>query len=74
MNNNTLYTAAVELLTQLIATPSFSKEEDKTALILEQFFQLHGIPTRRFLNNVWAVNQHYDASKPSILLNSHHDT
>ncbi|MDD2793312.1 MAG: M20 family metallo-hydrolase, partial [Sediminibacterium sp.] len=42
--------------------------------ILEQFFQLHGIPTRRFLNNVWAVNQHYDASKPSILLNSHHDT
>ncbi len=74
MNNNTLYTAAVELLTQLIATPSFSKEEDKTALILEQFFRSHGIPTNRLLNNVWAVNQHYDASKPSLLLNSHHDT
>lgn len=74
MNNNTLYTAAVELLSQLIATPSFSKEEDKTALILEQFFQSHGIPTNRFLNNVWAVNQHYDATKPSLLLNSHHDT
>jgi acetylornithine deacetylase len=74
MNNNTLYTAAVELLTQLIATPSFSKEEDKTALILEQFFQLHGIPANRFLNNVWAANKHFDASKPSLLLNSHHDT
>jgi acetylornithine deacetylase len=23
---------------------------------------------------VWCVNQHFDASKPSILLNSHHDT
>ncbi|HJV20599.1 MAG TPA: M20 family metallo-hydrolase [Sediminibacterium sp.] len=74
MNNNTLYTAAVELLTQLIATPSFSKEEDKTASVIEQFFQLHDIPSHRFLNNVWTVNKHFDASRPSILLNSHHDT
>ncbi|MFY9465019.1 MAG: M20 family metallo-hydrolase [Sediminibacterium sp.] len=74
MNNDTLYTAAVAFLKQLIAIPSFSKEEDKTASVIEQFFQSHGIPTQRFLNNVWAVNKYYDASKPGILLNSHHDT
>lgn len=74
MNNDTLYTAAVAFLKQLIAIPSFSKEEDKTASAIEQFFQSHGIPTQRFLNNVWAVNKYYDASKPGILLNSHHDT
>jgi len=25
-------------------------------------------------NNIWAVNQHFDPAKPSLLLNSHHDT
>lgn len=62
------------MLKQLIATPSFSKEEDQTAGILEQFLQQNNIPARRYLNNVWAVNQHFDPSKRTILLNSHHDT
>jgi acetylornithine deacetylase len=26
------------------------------------------------MNNIWAWNRHFDASKPTILLNSHHDT
>ncbi|MGL5945570.1 MAG: M20/M25/M40 family metallo-hydrolase, partial [Sediminibacterium sp.] len=30
--------------------------------------------TNRYLNNIWAVNKYFDASKPTILLNSHHDT
>jgi len=33
-----------------------------------------GIKTHRKLNNIWARNEHFDASKPTILLNSHHDT
>ena len=32
-----LQTEAIALLKQLIATPSFSKEEDKTADIIEEF-------------------------------------
>ena len=28
----------------------------------------------RHLNNVWAVNRHFDPAKPTLLLNSHHDT
>ncbi|HRI19526.1 MAG TPA: M20 family metallo-hydrolase [Panacibacter sp.] len=69
-----LYTEALELLKRLISTQSFSKEEDKTAAIIESFLQSKGIATNRHINNVWAVNKYFDKSKPSILLNSHHDT
>ena len=74
MDVEKLYTDAVRLLKQLIAIPSFSKEEDKTAAVIEQFFQEKNIPVFRHLNNVWSVNKYFDASKPGILLNSHHDT
>lgn len=74
MEPKKLYTDAVELLKQLIAIPSFSKEEDKTATVIENFFRERNIPTNRQLNNVWAVNKYFDAAKPTILLNSHHDT
>jgi len=69
-----LQTAAVALLKQLIATPSFSKEEDKTALLLETFFTGRQIPVQRIGNNVIVRNKHYDPCKPTLLLNSHHDT
>ena len=69
-----LQTEAIDLLKKLIATPSSSKEEDKTADIIEQFLRSKNISTERFLNNIWARNKYFDASKPTILLNSHHDT
>src|ERR1700739_1761165 len=69
-----LYTDALGLLKQLISTPSFSKEENDTADIIVQFFTDHHIPCSRVGNNIYAKNKHYDLSKPSILLNSHHDT
>lgn len=74
MTENKPYQDAIELLQKLIATPSFSKEEDKTAAIIEQFFSEKNIPSNRLLNNVWCVNKYFDAGKPTILLNSHHDT
>lgn len=77
MNNLTiscLQLKALELLKKLIATPSFSKEEQNTAAIIETFLQANGIKAERYLNNIWTVNQYYDAAKPTILLNSHHDT
>lgn len=68
------YTNAVALLQSLIATPSFSKEEAKTAELLADFLSGQGVAVKRQGNNVWAYNRHYDAAKPTILLNSHHDT
>ena len=64
----------IELLKKLIATPSFSGEEDKTAGIIENFLKENGVKVNRTGNNVWAKNRFFDDNKPSILLNSHHDT
>lgn len=76
MNENLtiLQSSAISLLKELIATPSFSKEEDQTAGILCRFLGERGIVHYRSGNNVWAKNKFYDANKPTILLNSHHDT
>ena len=74
LNTNILLPQAVDLLKQLIATPSFSKEENDTAELICNFFAKHEIPFSRVGNNIYAKNKHYDASKQSILLNSHHDT
>src|SRR5215470_10870207 len=65
---------AIGLLKQLISIPSFSKEEDNTADLIEQFLQRKGIKTLVHLNNIWASNKFFDENKPTILLNSHHDT
>ncbi|NJM24699.1 MAG: M20 family metallo-hydrolase [Bacteroidia bacterium] len=65
---------ALDLLQQLIATPSFSKEEDAVAAVIENFFEKHGVPTFRKDNNVWARNRHFNPALPTVLLNSHHDT
>jgi acetylornithine deacetylase len=65
---------AIELLIQLIQTQSFSREEAGTAAIIEGFLTQRGIATQRQGNNVWAVSQQFDPQKPTILLNSHHDT
>ena len=65
---------AIDLLKQLIATPSFSKEEDNSSALIKTFLETHGVKTEQFLYNIWAKNKYFDASKPTILLNSHHDT
>ncbi|MBK7678657.1 MAG: M20 family metallo-hydrolase [Chitinophagaceae bacterium] len=69
-----LQNEAVELLKELISIPSFSKEEDQTAGILCRFIGTKGIVHTRVGNNVFALNKHFDDKKPTILLNSHHDT
>ena len=65
---------AINLLKNLIETQSFSSEEDKTAALIENWFIQVDIPFKRTKNNVWATNKYFDESKPTLLLNSHHDT
>lgn len=65
---------AIVLLKNLIETPSFSSEEDQTALLIEHWFSKYQIDYNRTNNNVWATNKYFDATKPTLLLNSHHDT
>ena len=74
MNLENLSAAAIQLLKDLIEIPSFSSEEQHTAKRIEAWFNVNQIPFNRNQNNIWAVNKYFDASKPTLLLNSHHDT
>ena len=74
MTKENLTTSAIQLLKDLIEIPSFSSEEHLTAARIEQWFTDYKVPFQRSQNNIWAVNKHFDATKPTLLLNSHHDT
>ncbi|MCG2612072.1 M20 family metallo-hydrolase [Flavobacterium sp. SM15] len=65
---------AIHLIKNLIEIPSFSSEEEQTATLIKNWFQANKIPFKRENNNVWAYNLHFDKNKPTLLLNSHHDT
>ncbi|RRO14617.1 M20 family metallo-hydrolase [Flavobacteriaceae bacterium 14752] len=65
---------AILLLKSLIKTQSFSSEEHQTAMLIEEWFNHYEIPFKRQENNIWATNKFFDETKPTILLNSHHDT
>lgn len=71
---NILSEEAIELLRSLIEIPSFSRDESATADRIADFLHAHGIEHKRVGNNVIAYNKHFDPAKPSVLLNSHHDT
>ncbi|WP_446050329.1 M20 family metallo-hydrolase [Zobellia laminariae] len=74
MEQAALTQKAIDLLKELISIQSFSSEEDKTADAIENWFKSFDIPFKRHINNVYAVNKYFDESKPTLLLNSHHDT
>ena len=65
---------SIELLKDLISIESYSFNENKTAERIEKWFQFYEIKYSRVKNNVFAKNKYFDDSKPTILLNSHHDT
>jgi acetylornithine deacetylase len=74
MNIEKLTENAISLLKSLIETQSFSTEEENTAKLIEGWFIENEIPFKRTKNNIWATNKYFDESKPTMLLNSHHDT
>jgi len=65
---------AIELLQSLIQTSSLSRQENKTAAILKNYLEKYCTNVHRLKNNIWVKNQYFDVDKPTILLNSHHDT
>lgn len=69
-----LYGDALTLLKQLIATQSFSREEQGTALLIKQFLEQRGIAVSMEGNNVYARSKFFKEGRHTLLLNSHHDT
>lgn len=75
MNNlDTITNDAIELLKEMISIPSFSKEEASVASHIASYLEKRNIKTNRLVNNIYAFNTAFNASKPTIILNSHHDT
>lgn len=74
VQQNELVKKAIGLLKALIETPSLSSEETHTAALIENWFKEFSVPYTRTNNNVWAVNKYFSPEKPTLLLNSHHDT
>ncbi len=66
---------ALTLLKQLIATPSHSREEGATATIIYDWLAQRGVEPVRKGNNILCYSKGFDQSlRPTLLLNSHHDT
>lgn len=72
--NELLFNEAVQLLKDLIAIPSFSKEEGKTADLIEAFLIKKDVTVNRSGNNIWAFANDFNPVLPTVWLNSHHDT
>lgn len=74
INLKNLQEKAIQLLQNLISTQSFSSEEEGTAILISEYLKNYEIDFQRSNNNIWAKNLFFDENKPTILLNSHHDT
>ncbi|MDP4185362.1 MAG: M20 family metallo-hydrolase [Bacteroidota bacterium] len=65
---------AINLLEELISTPSLSRQEAEAATLIEHKWKEWGVEYKRQGNNLWAHNRFWQEGKPVILLNSHIDT
>jgi len=65
---------SIVLLKELISRSSFSGEEDKTADLIAKSLQNNGIAIKRKIHNIYAFSPQFDSGKPTLVLNSHHDT
>lgn len=69
-----IYYKAIDLLKQMISTPSTSREEADVANKIQRFLLDEGIATERSGNNIYAAPAIYNPERPTLLLNSHIDT
>ena len=65
---------SIELLKELISISSFSGEEDKSADLFRKSLENNQIATKRKYHNLYAFSKNFDSARPTLVLNSHHDT
>lgn len=73
MNYKKYTQEAVELLQELISTPSVSRDEKAAADVLQRKIKAWGLPCKRVGNNL-IVGKRPSKKKPVLLLNAHIDT
>lgn len=69
-----LFYDAIDMLKEMIAIPSISRDEKDVADRLMERLHSFGLIPQRHGNNLWCVAPDFDTEKPTLLLNSHIDT
>ncbi len=64
----------LQLLREMIATPSISFEEEAVAQVIGRFLQKEGIAYSVQNGNILALNRHFDPAKKTLALDAHIDT
>ena len=70
----TKYGEYIDLLRQMVRTPSLSFEEEKVASLVCDALGSFGIPFSTDKGNILAVNRHFDPKKKTLALDAHLDT
>ena len=65
---------AIDLLQQMIATPSVSRDEAAVATLIYDRFVAWGLQPVRYGNNIVAKTSTWEADRPTLMLNAHIDT
>lgn len=65
---------SIGLLRKMIATPSFSFEEEKVCKLISESLSDWGIRHQVLKNNILAFNKEYSPSLPTLVLDAHVDT
>ena len=68
------YYDAIDLLKELIATPSVSRDEKAAADVLQRYIVKFGFAAKRHNNNIWILDTDFQPERETILLNAHIDT
>lgn len=68
------FSEQLELLKRLISTPRVTRSEQDASAILKTDMERHGYEPESIGLNLMCKPHHYDAAKPTLLLNSHIDT
>lgn len=68
------YEQYIDLLRQMVRTPSPSFEEEKVAEVICSFLRSSGISCELRRGNILALNRLFDPSKPTLALDAHMDT
>ena len=68
------YGKYIDLLQNLIREYSPSGKEEKTADLIQTFFEDRGINVQRLRHNIIVKSKSYYPGEPVVILNSHHDT
>lgn len=69
-----LFYDAIDMLKEMIAIPSFSRNEKEVADHIATRLRAFGLEPQRHGNNLWCIAPDFDEARPTLLLNSHIDT